>query len=154
MWLLLPPLLIGLRVLYVVGLAMQAWSLLSWKVPESRDGAEMNELCEVDGIFQTVWSLLGCPDLLLFGWCSEVLGYVLVKFSWVAGQIKYNFAASLNCTYFFCNTCLVALFNIHNIPNNYTATYWKSNCGHLTWVWVMPVQEGGTILSQIFRDQC
>lgn len=53
-WLLLPPLLIGLRVLYVVGLAMQAWSLLSWKVPESRDGAEMNELCEVDGIFQTV----------------------------------------------------------------------------------------------------
>lgn len=88
-----------------------------------------------------LYGLLGCPDLFLFDWCSDV-GNVL-KFSWVAGQIKCNFAASLNCTYFFCNTCLIALFNIHNIPNNYIATYWKSNCGHLTWVWLSDASLGG-----------
>lgn len=65
-WLLLPPLLIELRVvsrpevLYMVGLAMQAWSFTvlenpqSQAVPESRDGAETDELWEVDGIFQVV----------------------------------------------------------------------------------------------------
>lgn len=44
----------------MAGLAMQAWSLTvpespqSQAVPESRDGAEMDEFCEVDGIFQIV----------------------------------------------------------------------------------------------------
>lgn len=66
MGLLLPLLLIGLRVasrpevLCMVGLAMQAWSLTipdspqSQALPESRDGAEMDELCKMDGIFHIV----------------------------------------------------------------------------------------------------
>lgn len=72
----------------MVGLAMEAWSLTVPESPQSQASlkAEMGlrwmnfvRWMASSRLFD-LYGLLGCPDLFLFDWCSDV-GNVVLKFS-------------------------------------------------------------------------